>query len=104
MGTPTVTLNVTCGAICTVVGRLWMIRYVDEWIGEGWNTPKYEGEEVVDAGYQFFEERMRELLEQEKPLFLTNIYFGVSLHVLLELLLPRKAHSHSHSHVQPTYS
>ena len=40
----------------------------------------------MDAGHQFFEERMRELLEQEKPLFLTNIYFGVSLHVLLEFL------------------
>jgi hypothetical protein len=51
MGTPTVSLNVTCGAICTVVvGRPWMILYVEEWIGEGWNTPKYEGEEVVDAG------------------------------------------------------
>jgi hypothetical protein len=33
-----VPLNVTCGTICTVVGRLWMIRYVEEWIGEGWNT------------------------------------------------------------------
>jgi hypothetical protein len=48
MGTPTVPLNVTYGVICTVVGRLWMIRYVGKWIGEGWNTPKYEGEEVVD--------------------------------------------------------
>jgi hypothetical protein len=34
MGTPTVPLNVTCGAICTVVRRLWMIRYIEKWIGE----------------------------------------------------------------------
>jgi hypothetical protein len=34
MGTPTVPLNVTCGTIFTVVGRLWMIRYVEEWTGE----------------------------------------------------------------------
>jgi hypothetical protein len=34
MGTLTITLNMTCGVICTVVGRLWMIRYVDEWIGD----------------------------------------------------------------------
>jgi hypothetical protein len=33
MGTPTVTLNVTCGVIYTVVRRLWMIQYVEEWIG-----------------------------------------------------------------------
>jgi hypothetical protein len=30
MDTPTVLLNVTCGAICTVVVRLCMIRYVEE--------------------------------------------------------------------------
>jgi hypothetical protein len=23
-----------CLAICTVIGRLWMIQYVEEWIGE----------------------------------------------------------------------
>jgi hypothetical protein len=34
MGTPAVSLNVTCDAICTVVERIWMIRNVDEWIGE----------------------------------------------------------------------
>jgi hypothetical protein len=28
--------------------------YVEEWIGEGWNTLKYEGEEAVDAGHYFF--------------------------------------------------
>jgi hypothetical protein len=50
MGTPTVSLNVTCGTICTVVEMLWMIRCVEEWIGEGWNTPKYKGEEAMDAG------------------------------------------------------
>jgi hypothetical protein len=50
MGTPTVSLNVTCGAICIVIEMLWMIRCVEEWIEEGWNTPKYEGEEVMDAG------------------------------------------------------
>jgi hypothetical protein len=50
MGTPTVLLSVICGAICTVVGRPWMIWYVEEWIGKGRNTPKYEGEEAVDAG------------------------------------------------------
>jgi hypothetical protein len=50
MGTPTVSLNVTYGAICTVVEMLWMIRCVEECIGEGWNTPKYEGEEAMDTG------------------------------------------------------
>ena len=63
IATPTVPLNVTCGTICTVVGRLWVIRYVEKWIGEGWNTPKYEGEEVVYMGREFFWEKMRELLE-----------------------------------------
>jgi hypothetical protein len=33
-----------------------MIWYVEEWIGEGWNTPKYEGEEVVDVGRYFLGE------------------------------------------------
>jgi hypothetical protein len=54
ISTSTVPLNVICGAICTVVERLWMIWYAEEWIGEGWNTPKYEGEEAVDAGRDFF--------------------------------------------------
>jgi hypothetical protein len=63
MDTPTVPLNVTCGTICTVIGRLWMIRYVEEWIGEKWKTPKYEGEKAVDAGHEIFGGRMRELLE-----------------------------------------
>jgi hypothetical protein len=63
MSTPTVTLNMTCDTICTVVGGLWMIWYVDEWIGEERDTPKYEGEEAVDTGHQFFGRRMRELLE-----------------------------------------
>jgi hypothetical protein len=54
IGTPTVPLNVTCDAICTVVGRLWMIRYVEDWIREGRNTPKYEEEETVDVGREFF--------------------------------------------------
>jgi hypothetical protein len=40
-----------------------MIRYVDEWIREKWNTQKYEGEKTVDAGREFFWGRMRELLE-----------------------------------------
>lgn len=31
-----------------------MIWYVDEWIGEGYNTPKYEGYEVVDVRRYFF--------------------------------------------------
>jgi hypothetical protein len=35
IGITTVTLNVTCDVIYTVVGRLWIIRYVEEWIGEG---------------------------------------------------------------------
>jgi hypothetical protein len=34
MDTPTIPLNVTCGAICTVIKRLWMIQYVEEWIGK----------------------------------------------------------------------
>jgi hypothetical protein len=33
MGTPTVPLNVTCGAVCIVVGRLWMIRYIENGLG-----------------------------------------------------------------------
>jgi hypothetical protein len=63
MDIPTVPLNMTCDVICTVIERLWMIRYVDEWIGERWNTPKYEGKEAVDAGHEFFRGRTRELLE-----------------------------------------
>jgi hypothetical protein len=63
MCTPTVPLNVIGGAICVVVGSLWMIRYVEKWIGEGWNTPKYEGEEAVDVGREFFGRRMNALLE-----------------------------------------
>jgi hypothetical protein len=58
MGTSTVPLNVAYGAICKVIGRLWMIRYVEKW-----NTPKYEEEEVVDAGHGFFRRKMMELLE-----------------------------------------
>jgi hypothetical protein len=46
-------LNVTGDTICAVAGRLWMIRRVDEWIGEERNTPKFEGEDVVDAGHDF---------------------------------------------------
>jgi hypothetical protein len=34
MGTLTVYLNITCSGIYTVIGRLWMIRYVEEWIGK----------------------------------------------------------------------
>jgi hypothetical protein len=45
----------------------------------------------VDAGCEFLGGRMR-----EKPLFLTNICFEVSLHVLLELLLLHTLHLHSH--------
>jgi hypothetical protein len=35
----------------------------------------------------FFRKKIKELLEQEKSLFFPNICFGVSLHLLLELLL-----------------
>jgi hypothetical protein len=38
-----------------------LIRSGIDW--GGWNTPKYEGEQTVDAGREFFGERMRELLE-----------------------------------------
>jgi hypothetical protein len=31
-----------------------MIRYVEERIGEGWNTLKYEGDDTVDARCEFF--------------------------------------------------
>lgn len=31
-----------------------MIRYVEEWMVEGWNTLKYEEDEVMDAGREFF--------------------------------------------------
>jgi hypothetical protein len=84
MDTPTIHLNVTCGAICTVVeGRGWLIRWVDR---EGWNTLKYEGEEAVDAGHYFFWEEW-ESCWSKKPLLLTNICFEVNLYVLLELFL-----------------
>jgi hypothetical protein len=83
----TVTLNMTCGAICTVVGMLWMIRYIDEWIGEERDTSKYEGEGAVDAGHQFFGKNEEIVIVRKTIIFLTNICFVVSLHVRLELLL-----------------
>jgi hypothetical protein len=36
--------------------ELWMIRYFEEWIGKGWNTPKYEREGCGYGTLIFWEE------------------------------------------------
>ena len=43
-------------------------------------------EEAADEGREIFRREMWEVLQQEKSLFFTNICFGVSLHVLFEML------------------
>jgi hypothetical protein len=62
MGTPTVTLNMTCDVIYTIVRRLWMIRDVNEWIGKD-ETHQNMRERRLWIRDTNFLGRMRELLE-----------------------------------------
>jgi hypothetical protein len=50
-------------------------------------TRKYAGAKVADEGCEIFQRWIQELLEPAKLVFSPNIFFRVSLHLLLELLL-----------------
>jgi hypothetical protein len=58
MDTSTVPLNVSYGAICKVIGRLWMIRYVED--GTHQNIRKRR---LWMRNTDFFKRKMMKLLE-----------------------------------------
>lgn len=53
---------------------------------EIWNA-KYEAREAVKGGHVFFREERENSWSKKNHYFFTIIFFGVDLHILLELLL-----------------